>query len=152
MEPAEWKLPPPERQHSTGKPAESHQSRQGSRITQRKRLQRLELLPSPRTHTSEWSRLKPCRRPYSPCRHWSPTFAPTPDIGPPAGEREVLRKVADSAVSYICMWRLSHYHCLYFKIWFCNMEKCKRRLLIAHNSTLCMSVFYSAIIKHSGAF
>lgn len=50
MEPAEWKLPPPERQHSTGKPAESHQSRQGPRITQRKRLQRLELLPSPHTH------------------------------------------------------------------------------------------------------
>lgn len=65
--------------------------------------------------------------------------------------REVLRQMSWRCC-YVCVWRLSHYHCLYFKIWFCNMEKCKRRLLIAHNSTLCMSAFYSAIIKHPGAF
>lgn len=157
MEPTEWKQQSPERQRSTerrstGKPAESHQSRQGPRIIQGKRLQcKSSFHPLP-THTSKWSRPRLCRLPYSPRAH---TQQRARALGGyawhwPGGRGDVLRKMSWRCC-YICMWRLSHYHCLCLKICFCNMEKCKRSLLIAHNSTLCMSVFYSAIIKHTGA-
>lgn len=74
MEPTEWKQQSPERQRSTerrstGKPAESHQSRQGLRIIQGKRLQcKSSFHPLP-THTSKWSRPRLCRLPYSPRAH-----------------------------------------------------------------------------------
>lgn len=50
-----------------------------------------------------------------------------------AGVR-VLRKTGwQCFVSYICVWQLSYCHCPILKLWFCNMETYKRRLLIAHN-------------------